>query len=395
MLQNPVFTENFPAGKEAIMIPKAKIETPLQVLDTNVPPECVEKGKRFADETDKNYITDFEKPEDRMVHVSTFLVQDNKIYMTYYANTKDPSENPENQTARFAYCDINDTENKVFFDIQTIGDVCGGKVINCVYDTIMMKKDSETIFIMWTARVEDNYYRFYRTFSIRDKKMSDVRVNRFQVGNVTNDFSISGVKSALTANGIGYKTMYADIGIMQKISARTENGEVFYYTGTYSGDFSCIIKSKDLITWEYVSQPDFLNESKWENATYVMEDKCFTFVRQHDDTPYGFLTVYDLNKKVWSLPVLIGDCQSRGDFIEYNGGLYLFHAPIDREHIGIVEINRENIAHSRIVLQAKMSTSCFYPFVQYFQDGELAMSYTVERKHVRLAKFTLKNYLDT
>ena len=327
-----------------------------------------------------------------MVHVSTFLVQDGKIYMTYYANTKEPSENPENQTARFAYCDICDTEHKTVFDIQTIGDVCGGKTINCVYDTIMMKKDSETIFIMWTARVEENYYRFYRTFSIREKKLSEVKVNRFKAGNVTNDFSISGVKSALTANGIGYKRMYADIGIMQKISAREENGEIFYYTGTYSGDFTCIIKSKDLITWEYVAQPDFINESKWENATYVWGDRCFYFVRQHDETQYGFLTVYDLNKKVWSAPVLIGDCQSRGDFIEYNGELYLFHAPIDREHIGIVKINRENIAESCVLLLAKMSTSCFYPFVQYFQNGELAMSYTVARKHIRLAKFTLKNY---
>lgn len=394
MQQNTIFTENVPCDKEAIIVPNGEIEHPAKILDTNAPRGCVEKGSRFADEIEANHITDFEKPGDRMVHVSTFLVQDETIYMTYYANTKEPSENPENQTARFAYCRMDNPENKVFFDIQSAGDVCGGKVIDRVYDTVMMQKDPETIFLLWTARAEENYYRFYRTFSVRDGKFSEVHVNRFRVGNVTNDFSILGVQGALAANGIGYKKMYADIGIMQKLSAREENGETFYYTGAYSGDFTCIIKSKDLITWEYVAQPDFQNDSKWENATYVWGDKCFYFVRQHDRSPYGFLTAYDLNAKTWAPPVLIGDCQSRGDFIAYRGELYLFHAPIDRAHIGIVRVDRSNLADSQILLQANMHTGCFYPFVQYFVNGELAMSYTVDRKHIRLARFTPENYLN-
>ena len=78
----------------------------------------------------------------------------------------------------------------------------------------------------------------------------------------------------------------------------------------------------------------------------------------------------------------------------YDGELYLFHAPINREHIGIIKIDADNIENSRVVLQAKMHTSCFYPFVQFFADGELAMSYTIARKHIRLARFTLRKYLD-
>ena len=187
--------------------------------------------------------------------------------------------------------------------------------------------------------------------------------------------------------------MYSDIGIMQKLSTREENGVLYYYTGTYSGDFTCIIKSTDLITWEYVAQPDFINDSKWENATYVLEDKIYYFVRQQDTNKYGFLTYYDLKTKKWAKPVEIYDCQSRSDFIVYNNNLYLFHAPIDREHIAVVEIDTQNIANSRVVLQAKMHTSCFYPFVQYYRNKELAMSYTDSRKHIRLAEFTLSKYL--
>ena len=92
--------------------------------------------------------------------------------------------------------------------------------------------------------------------------------------------------------------------------------------------------------------------------------------------------------------MLIEDCQSRSDFIEYGGELYLFHAPVDREHIGVVKIDRDDIKNSVPVFIAKMRTSCFYPFINYYMDGGLAMSYTVERKHVRLAKFDFNKILN-
>lgn len=225
------------------------------------------------------------------------------------------------------------------------------------------------------------------------KKLGEIGVNKFKVGDTVNDFSSSGIRSALAENGIPCKKMYSDIGIMQKLSCRVENGEVYYYSGTYSGDFTAIIKSKDLIEWEYVSQPDFINNSKWENATYVFKDKVYYFVRQQDESNCGFLTYYDLTAKKWAKPIEIYDCQSRSDFIVYNGELYLFHAPIDRQHIGITKIDTDNFIDSRVILQADMKSSCFYPFIQYFKDGELAMSYTVDRRHIRLAKFTLSKYI--
>lgn len=401
---NNIFSEDCFTEKPLKIIAGEPITDFSAVISSEVSEEAVNKGEAFSREIRERFVADFEKSEadvvagraeaaDKMVHVSTFTVIDGMIYMTYYANTKEPSEDPVNQTARLVYCPVDDTDNKVFLDIQAAGDEFSGKKINMVYDTVLMRKDDKTLYIMWTARVEQNYYRFYRTFDIKTKQLDEVRVNRFKVDNTVNDFSVSGIKSALAENGLGCKTMYSDIGIMQKLSTRTENGEIYYYTGAYSGDFTCIIKSKDLITWEYVSQPDFINQSKWENATYVLGDRCFYFVRQNENSKYGFLTVYDLVNGKWEKPVLVEDCQSRSDFIEYNGGLYLFHAPIDREHIGVIKIDTENIANSRVVLQANMHGSCFYPFIQFYTGNELAMSYTVDRKHIRLAQFTLSKYL--
>lgn len=359
------------------------------VVDSGI----LEKGDLFAGAITDGFVADFEKPGDKMAHVSTFVVVDNTVYMTYYANTKEPSEDPENQTARLAWAPVDDVENISFIDLQTTGDKVGDKVIDMVYDTILMQKDEDTIYILWTARTEENYYRFYRPFKLSEKKLGDIGVNRFKVGDVVNDFSVSGIQTALAANDVPCKKMFSDIGIMQKLSSRVENGETYYYSGAYSGDFTCIIKSKDLITWEYVSQPDFINDSKWENATYVLGDKVYYFVRQQDTNKSGFLTAYDLVNESWETPVEIYDCQSRGDFIFFNGGLYLFHAPVDREHIGIVKIDTENIVNSEIVLQAKMHTSCFYPFVQYYTDGNMAMSYTVARKHIRLGVFNPADFL--
>ena len=388
-----VFKNDQQTNKELVITAGEPIGHVSRRITAEVSELALQRGEAFSKEIAERFVSDFEKPGDKMAHVSTFAVIDNMIYMTYYANTKEPSEDPKNQTARFVYADINDLDNKTFFDLQTTGDKVDEKTIDRVYDSIFMQKDEDTLLIMWTARTEENYYRFYCPFSISKKELGEIGVNQFKVDNTVNDLSVSGIKSALAENGIPCKKMYSDIGIMQKQSYRMENGKRYCYSGLYSGDFTCIIKSHDLITWEYVSQPDFINDSKWENATYVLNNKVYYFVRQQDTNPCGFLTVYDLKEKSWSEPIEIEDCQSRGDFILYRENLYLFHAPIDREHIGIIKIDTENIQNSEVVLQSKMQTSCFYPYVQYFSNDELAMSYTVERKHIRLAKFNLQKYL--
>ena len=389
-----VFLKDFETKKELIITKGEPISEVAKTITANVDDTAIKKGDDFANEIESRFVSDFEKPGDKMAHVSTFIVMDGTVYMTYYANTKEPSEDPKNQTARLVYAPVDDIENKTYVDLQTTGDTVGSKTIDMVYDTILMKKDEDTLYVMWTARTtEGNYYRFYCPFTLSTKTLGKIGVNRFKVGEVVNDFSASGIRSALAENEIPCKKMFSDIGIMQKQSMRTENGEVYCYTGTYSGDFTCIIKSRDLITWEYVSQPDFINDSKWENATYVLNDKVYYFVRQQDTNKCGFLTVYDLKTKRFGKVVEIEDCQSRGDFILYNGGLYLFHAPIDREHIGIVKIDTEDICKSKVVLQAKMHSSCFYPFIQYYNKNSLAMSYTVARRHIRLAEFDLSKYI--
>ena len=416
--KNDIFKHDITTNDEHIVYPCVRIDkTKHTVIETIV--DNSEKARLFADEINGSILGDFEKKEDKMCHVSTFCFAEDKIYVSYYANTSSDKENPNFQTARLAYAPINDMENKTIIDIMSVGDDLGSHKVLQVYDTILMQKNDEPdiIYILWTALIDDQYYRLYRIFNIKTEQLGDVKVNRFKVCDTVNDFSTSGIKNALACNGMGYKAMRSDIGIMQKLTTRTENGLTYYYTGAYSGNFNCIIKSTDLITWEYVAQPDegegaFQNDTLWENAVYVLNDKVYYFVRQwqasHDEngnplpgdnrnewgSDYAILTCYDLLKKAWEKPVLVGDSQSRSDFILFRDELYLFHAPTDRNHIGILKIDTNNIENSTIMLQADMKGSCFYPFIQYDNTGEkLCMSYTVDRKHIRISSFSMEKYI--
>ena len=292
MSDKNIFSPDFKTSKKAIELPGQEILDYSKKIDaSDASEDAKRKGKAFSDEINSRFVADFEnKNVDKMAHVSTFALIDGVIYMTYYANTEAAAEDPEHQTARLAFCPENDTENMTIIDIQSVGDICSGERVNLVYDTIFAQIDKETLYILWTAKIGDNYYRLYRPFKLVDKTLGEIGVNRLKVGEVINDFSATGIVSAFSENGLGIKKMYSDIGIMQKFTSRLENGEVYYYTGAYSGDLNMIIKSKDFITWEYVSFPSFPNLSKWENATYIYENKCYYFVRQQEVTTYGFLT---------------------------------------------------------------------------------------------------------
>ena len=219
-----VFSPDCKTQKKLKITEGAPIADVARTITVKVSDTAVKKGDEFAKEITDRFIADFEKDIDKMAHVSTFVVAEDYVYMSYYANTKEPSEDPKNQTARLVYAPVDDIENKTFIDLQTTGDVVDGKVIDMVYDTILMQKDSDTVYVMWTAQTENNYYRFYCPFTLSTKTLGEIGVNRFKVNETVNDFSTSGIKSALAKNDIPCKEMYVDIGIMQKLSSRIENG---------------------------------------------------------------------------------------------------------------------------------------------------------------------------
>ena len=346
------------------------------------------RGNAFAAQL-KAPIADFAKDGDLMVHVSTFAIVDDVVYCTYYANTRSAAEEPTEHTARLVYCPLSDTNNKTYIDLQDVGDTFNGKTVTAIYDTILLRKDDAELYLMWTAQLDGVYYRLYRTFNIATKRLGDIAINQFYVNKTGGDWSTEIMKEAFNQEGVEHKPISLDIGIMQKLSTRVEDGETWYYTGAYALEFNCIVKSKDLVTWYFVASPDFDNRSQFENATYVIGDKVFYFVRQEWENNTGFLTCYDLIRKTWSKPVYIYDCQSRSDFFYYDGSLYLIHAPKDRSHISIMKINQTYLNQSYEVQTARVP-DYFYPYALTY-NGMPYMSFTKSRKHIYLSPFTIQN----
>lgn len=345
-------------------------------------------GKKFSDEL-QSPIADFGKPGDYFMHVPTHKIINDVVYMTYYANTRSGNEEPSEMTARFVYAPLSDLANKTYIDLQDVGDMYDGMTVTAIYDTILMAKDSETLYLMWTAELDGEYYRLYRTFTISTGTLSGVMKNTFSVNGNSADFNVSNMEMLLDNAGIDYPAMIVDIGIMQKLSSRIENGTTYYYTGCYNKGFNCIIKSADLVDWEFVSTPDFESFANFENAVYVIGDICYYFLRQGHEYHTGILTSYDLNTGTWRTPVYVSDTQSRSDFLEFDGELYLVHAPVDRYHISIMKINKKNLNKSYEVQTARVPFY-FYPYMDSY-NGELYMSYTDAYKHIQLAKFTIES----
>jgi hypothetical protein len=132
-MNKSIFSADCKTEKELLISAGAPISTVARRISAEVDESIIEKGNLFAGEITDRFVSDFEKEGDKMAHVSTFKVIGDTVYMTYYANTKEPSEDPKNQTARFVYADINDIDNKVFIDLQTTGDKVGDKTIDMAF----------------------------------------------------------------------------------------------------------------------------------------------------------------------------------------------------------------------------------------------------------------------
>lgn len=361
--------------------------------------EAYINGLKFRKEL-MNHVADLKKEGDKMVHVSTFCIINDVLYATYYVNTINYGETPSEHTARFVICPLNtisDSSTYKYYDLcytKTVAErnevqeiLINGKHIDYLYDIVLLRKDDNTLFLAWTCTLDDIYYRVYKTYDISTQSFSDIAINKFKVFDTIVDFSSNNLNDVFAKYNIEHKPLIGDIGIMQKLSSRIESGVTYYYTGMYIGQFNCIIKSTDLITWEFVSIPSFENKSQWENAVYIKNDKAFYFCRQQYDTPYAFLTWFDLSTNKWHSPIYINDGQSRYDFIEYNNKLYLIHSPMDRNHLAIMLIDEDNLIRSKDVQVAQVP-DYFYPYMQKYK-GELYISFTNSRQHIYVSKFTI------
>lgn len=349
-------------------------------------------GLKFEHEV-KTPLTTFAKSGDLMLHSPSFVIVNDIVYASCYVNTRSAGEVPTEHTARFLHFSLNDMSNKTYIDVCDVGETFDGKTVNAIYDVVTFKKndDDDNLYILWTAKLDNIWYVLYRVYNITSGTLGNTNYCNITAYGNTNVYSTSGIRNSFLANGIDIpKSEHSDIVIMQQLTSRTENGDVYYYTGFGISGFNYIAKSKDLINWEYVSHPDFYNDGRYEPAVYVKGDYAYYYCRQATSNTCGFLTRYRLNNGEWEKPILLSDGQSRSCFFEYNGYLYLIRSAVDRNHFTITQINTSNLINSKDV-QTADADSLFYPYVRIYNDT-IYLSYCKNRQDINFCSFTIGNY---
>lgn len=313
------------------------------------------------------------------------------VYASYYINKIRHFEDPTQQTAVLRIKNIDGSGEIKNVTVCDIGDTAIGGTVGAIYDTVVLTELGD-IRVVFTAKINGQYYLLYKIYDPNTNTLTEATKCQFTVGNNTQEFSISGMKTALKANNVYFPYFDSDISFMQKLSPRIENGETWYYLGLGVLQFCFIAKTKDLVNYHYVSQPTFKNNNMYEPTVYCKGDEVFWLCRQAilANYPYAHLSKYNLVTGKWDTPVLLPDCQSRSDMFEYKNVLYAIHAPFDRNHLTVTQINTENLSMS-FPVQTAYINNMFYPFVQQV-DGKLYMTVTQGRNDIQFNPLTINGF---
>lgn len=343
-------------------------------------------------------LTDFKKPTDTMVHVSTFKIVSNNVYVTYFASNTSIVEDPRYQIARFVKAPLNNLSNKTYYDIISVGDTFDSKQVTAIYDTILEQVDDDTLYIMICLMLDGVYTRVYVPYTISTGSFGDMSYNYFKVGGTRMIWNTTNMRTLLDNAGIPHNkisdSVYGqDIGIMQKFTPHEENDITYLYGGTYIGTFNCLIKTTDFITFTYVAQPTWAGNYWVENSVYVIGDKAFYYLRQQNEEQSGILSYYDINENRWATPVYVPDAQSRGDFIKIGGSLYLFHNKNSRYTMSVLKVNPEYLNRSYDYSECCVDFM-HYPYVDSY-NGHYYMTYSQSRNHIYFQEIDLGSDNDT
>lgn len=347
-------------------------------------------GIKLSDEL-RNPIFDFNMPGDKMLHSGSFRIIDDVVYAAMYINKIGVDEKETQHTSVLRVRKLDGTDETKNLTICDIGDELFGKRVTALYDTVVIDELGD-LRVLFVAKLENEWYQLFRIYNLETNSLSQVYKMEFSYKGFKDEFSITGMTNVLKANNIYYPFLNRHPNFLSTVSSRIENGEKYWYIGLGMKDFCFIAKTKDFIDIEYVSQPTFEHTPQYEASVYVLGDEIFYFERQEmwEFTPYSILSKYNLITGEWDEPVKIVDTQSRSDFIFYNKKLYLIHAPFDRNHIAITEINTKVLEMSFTLATAYVD-DLFFPFVKEY-NNKIYMIATKGRKYMNFAEFTIPKF---
>lgn len=345
-----------------------------------------------------NYLLSIKMDIDLEIHVGSFVIIDNTLYAACITNHRESQEDPLTGTCTFRICPMSNPSSIRNLYLMDIGDTFDGKTVTGCTDTVVYKKpdDNDTLYLCFSVRLDSNHwYVLGRTYTISTDTLSDAYYCNFQVGNTNVLFGNHEIEQLLSDKDIPHSNIisdptYNDFCLLQGNSFRIEDNITNSYIGlSCSAGWDCIMKTSDYVHFSYVSQPDFPKDSQWETQVWVDGNDVFYYARQRAELRYGILSKYSIINNSWDKPVFIYDCQSRPCFFKKNNTLYLMFAPLDRNHLSILKINKTNINKSVIVSDAYVD-DYFYPYVDSY-NGTMYCMFTKSRQDMRLSVINVES----
>ena len=80
-MENRVFSDDIATEKELVIAKGGPIAYVVKTISADAGQAALQKGEKFAAEVAERFVSDFEKADDKMAHVSTFAVIDDTVYI--------------------------------------------------------------------------------------------------------------------------------------------------------------------------------------------------------------------------------------------------------------------------------------------------------------------------
>lgn len=333
---------------------------------------------------------------EKACHVASFVNKSDKIYYAYYCNYIAAREQVTEQTARFGIYDKT-LQTKSIVDVMGVGDTFGDYSVTKLSDIVVLEDQDnpDKLHLLWTCALNDGssevWSVLHAPYTISTNTIGTAEICTLSGGGFTGNFDYNGLVGLFAEVGLpeGVSVPNNTIQVMPKVTYRVENSQKVYYTGIGCFELCFAAKTTDFVNWEFVAIPSFKYSAQYEPATYLVGNKLMWFCRQIASKNFGALSYYDLTTNKWADPVYVQDCQSRPDWFNNKGTLYLVHAPIDRNHIAFESVPNTSAIQKMFGYFSFYLESVFYPFVQVDSPDNIYMVATHSRRQIYLYNLNL------
>jgi len=325
-------------------------------------------------------------------HDGTMVIKDGYAYCVFMSNSGS-GDNASSDTATVRLCKVklSDPTDRTIYTVAENGATLGSYTEAGGAGSPNMILVGNTLHILFAVHLADYYAIMHCTFNTETSTLANYDIVTLD-GDILNNAKLNSM--------FGYSYTESAFNNMQANAQIAYDGEQHYYIGLcwgYGTGKSIIVKTDDLVNWEFETDVDFGITPVFELALHYKSGYLYAAQRpmlNPNDTTgnlteapvVGILCKYDISNKEFIDKILVPNCGSRPDFFEYDGTIYLLTNPHSRSFVYIVSIATGNLLNSQIVAESRGGWN--YPDV--YVSGQ-DIYFITSGNDIALGKMTLDN----